>query len=309
MVRRSSPPFWFQLAVAVAAALVVRACLPHGGGLVEGGGSDPHVAQAFLGFLILLVSLVWKGVEVAGKLTLAAVAYSVKLLWLFATKVGNGLTELGHGVLAGLRGAWKFFEWTYEKVLKPAWLKFWRWFDKFRRWLDETIGPVLRWLRELRDTLLDFWKTYVRPWLDLIDVTRRVLRVLSSLGFRWARALDDRLGAIESAIERPFRLVLGKINEVINIVNRVVTLDGLVQRVALVRSLERDYIYAWRAAVNPWSKPLPAEDQKRRDAGRTTKGLPEVTADTIAYMQDRSGPSAPLLEEMTVIWRAYLAGK
>lgn len=289
-MRRSSPPLWFSLCVVVALALALRALgvadLAHAGAVSH--EAAPQVA--IFGLIIAVVSAIWKGLEVAGRVTLAALGYSVKLLWLFASKTANALIDVGHGVLVGLQKAWKFFELTYEKVLKPAWSKFWRWFDKTRAWLDRTFGPTLRWLRRLRDNLLKFWKTWVRPWLDLIDVTRRVLRVLSSLGLKWAAALDKRLGELEARIERPFRLLLAKVNEVINLVNRVVTLDGLLQRVALIRSLERDMRYAWRAAVNWRVQPVDAAgvDAARQQMSKRT--LDSVRHDIAASIVDGSGP-------------------
>jgi hypothetical protein len=252
--RSSSPPLWFNLVVVVVLALALRACMHIVPALAADArhGAPPSVAFWF--FLVRIVEAIWKGVQVAGRVTLEILEWSVKALWAFAQTTANGLKGLGLLVGRGLKGVWDFFEATYENVIKPAWLKFWRWFDKFRRWLDQTFGPVLAWLRQLRDSLLAFWKTWIRPWLDLIDVTRKGLRVLSSMGIGWARRLDAYLADLESRIEKPFLFVLSKLNEVINVVNRIVTLDGLLQRVALIRSLERDYLYAWRAAVNPWTR-------------------------------------------------------
>jgi hypothetical protein len=305
-MRRTPPPLWFSICVAVALAWVCRYALPGSGEAALAGGHQAPPSQAFLGLIIFVVSAIWKGLEAAARVTLAAVAYSVKLLWLFASKSANALIDLGHGVLTGLRAAWKFFELSYEKVIKPAFTKFWRWFDKFRKWLDDTFGPTLRFLRRLRDNLLRFWKTYVRPWLDFIDVTRRVLRVLSSLGLAWAAALDKRLGDLEARIERPFQLLLAKVNEVINLVNRVVTLDGLFQRVALIRSLGRDYQYAWRAIAQPYTRALTEADRRHADDKLAVKSLRQIENETRAYVRDGGGPRAALIDEMTIVWRNQL---
>jgi hypothetical protein len=304
-MRRTPPPLWFSICVAVALAWLCRYSLAGSADAALAGGHQPHVQQAFWPIVFAIVSAIWRGLEVAGRVTLAAVAYSVKLLWLFASKAANGVIAVGNALLKGLRVAWQFFELSYEKVIKPAFTKFWRWFDKFRKWLDDTFGPVLKYLRELRQHLLNFWKWWIRPWLDFIDVTRRLLHVLSSLGLGWAAALDRRLADLEARIERPFRLLLAKLNEVIHLVDRVITGNGLLQRVALLRSLERDYKYAWRVAMNPWQKPLDPEDQRRHDEGRTTKTVTDVATDTQEYMRDGTGPSAAVLDEMALIWKRY----
>src|SRR4051812_24391828 len=118
-MRRTSPPLWFSICVAVALALLARLVAGSGAGAAWDGGHAPATQQAFLGLVIFVIGVIWKGLEAAARVTLAAVAYSVKLLWLFASKTGNALIDLGHGVLTGLRAAWRFFELSYEKVIKP----------------------------------------------------------------------------------------------------------------------------------------------------------------------------------------------
>jgi len=258
-----------------------------------------------LGFFIIVGEIIWKGLEVAAKITLEILHWMVVNLSLVVTKLGNGLKALGSALLVGLRKSWEFLGDTYEHVLKPAWEKFWRWFDRFRKWLDDTFGPVLRFLRRVRDTLLAFWKTYVRPWLDLIDVTRRLLRVLNSLGLHWAAELDAKLGAIEDAIERPFRLLLEKLNDVINIVNGIVDGFGLFQRVVLIRSLARDYQYAWQAMANPYRKPVP-DTARTLPEIPTVYGPPDILPGIKAFLRDGSGPDADLVHAEAAAWRQYV---
>ena len=97
------------------------------------------------------------------------------------------------------------------------------------------------------------------------------MRILSSLGVAWARKLDAQLGAIEDKIERPFRYVLAKVNEIVNLVNRVITADGLFQRAALIRSLGRRLQVRVEsnpavASVNPLTDAQRDEVRKRKPA-------------------------------------------
>lgn len=303
-VKKPQPPLWFTLLVTVAIAGALR-CWDAGGlGGASGGGHAPDVQYGFWFFVILIASAIWKGLEVAGRVTLLALSWSVKALWWFATTTANGLKYIGQQFLNGLKASWEFLRLTYNQVIKPGLVKFWQWFDKFRHWLDTTFGPVMDWLKIIRDNVVLFYKTWIRPWLDLIDVTRRVLRIFSALGFDWARRLDAKIGELQELIDRPFRLLLSKINEVINIVNRVVTLDGLIQRVALIRSLERDMKFAWAAAVNWRVQPIDPssiDDAKRVMSART---IQQVRADTTAGIADRSGPFAAWADEVasTIDW-------
>jgi hypothetical protein len=290
MLRRPAPPLWFLLCVVVVSGLLLRAFLGEDAFVAPSDGHLPQVQLGFWGFLILVGQLIWKGLEIAGRVTLEVLKWMVVNLSLVVTKLGNGLKALGQALLLGLQKSWKFFELTYEKVLKPAWGKFWSWFDKFRRWLDRTIGPVLKWLRRLRDNLLKFWKEYVRPWLDLIDVTRRALRILNSLGLRWAGALDRRLGEIEEAIERPFRLLLAKVNEVITIVNRIMTADGLFQRLTLLRTLARDYGEIGKAIADRFSRRLTDEEERVYKAPFKPKTDATHLAELRVAITDADGP-------------------
>lgn len=306
MVPRRAVPLWLLLSLAVVAAVCLRCLGAAGTGNAGGGGESPQFQLAFLGFLVTLGGWILHGLSAAARVSVAALAWSVKALWLFATKTHNGLLSLGRGVLTGLQKAWRFFELTYERVLKPAWGKFWSWFDKFRRWLDATVGPVLEFLRDVRDGILDFWKTYVRPWLDVIDVTRRLLRVLGSLGLQWARELDRKLAELESKIERPLRLVIAELNQIIGVVNRVITANGLIQKVSNIRSLSRDVREAWRLAVNWRHREVTAEewDEARKEIRRFTSK--EITADARRTIEAGDGRFGALTSEMVATWTREL---
>ncbi len=307
--RRSAPPFWFVLCVAVVLALGCRYVLGSAYWERQGDGHEPQIQQAFFAFLLMIAGVIWKGLEVAAKVTLTALSWSVKALWWFATTTANGLKFVGQQLLTGLKKSWQFLRLTYDRVLKPAVLKFWRYFNKFRKWLDDTFGPVLRFLKRVRDSILCFYKTWVRPWLDLIDVTRRILRVLASMGLAWARALDKRLGELEERIDRPFRLVVGKLNEVIGIVNRVITLNGLIQRVALLQSLGRDMRYAWRMAIH-WREADTSTDEMKRVRKRLNdRTLAEQAADTAAGFRDGGGRYHAVIAEQEAQWRIYFRGQ
>lgn len=296
--RRSSPPPWFVVCVAVALALGVRAIDGTLSGSTPGGGHPPDVLYGFWGLFAIIISAIWKGLEVAGRVTLAALAWSVKALWWFATTTYNGLKGVGQAFIIGLKKSWEFFRATYDAVLKPGLVKFWGWFDKFRHWLDRTFGPVLEWLRIVRDHVIAFYRTWVRPWLDLIDVARRTLRIFSALGMDWARRLDAKLGQLQELIDRPFRVVLGKLNEVINIVNRIVTLDGLIQRVTLLRSLVRDYQYVWNTLRNAYDNPLTDDERRRARESKDTAPLTMARAEQEQYLRDGTGPRAARLDEL-----------
>jgi hypothetical protein len=159
---------------------------------------------------------------------------------------------------------------------------------------------------KLRASLLDFWKTTCGR--GSISSTSRARRCAC-----WHRsasdgraALDAYLGRLRDRSSGRFQFVLAKLNEVINVVNRIVTLDGLLQRVALIRSLARDYQFAWRAIAQPYTRAVTDSDREQANHKLGVKPLTQIEHETREYIHGRGGPRAALLEEMAVIWRKQL---
>lgn len=298
-MRRRSVPFWFELLLAVVLALAWRR-------LGLDGDAAPVVQLAFWGWFVIIAQAVWTGIQAVGQASLITLTWMVNALAATARVLGNGLWSIGKVVQKGLLEAWQFLRRTYDVILKPAWLKFWRFVDWAKRTLDDFFRPIFRFLRFVRDDLLKLYDKWVRPILDSIGVARKILGVFKALGLDWAKALDAKLAGLEAAIDRPFRLLLQKINEVQNFVNRIATLDGLFQRLALVRSIERDIRYVSRAFVNWHVAPLTDSEIAEAQARMKTRSMADVQRDTEAALVGRSGPYEAWAVEMSATIKGYL---
>jgi hypothetical protein len=137
------------------------------------GGDGPPLSLAWWPFVALIAGWIWNGIQVAAKITLEVVAYSVKVLWAFATTTFNALRALGKGVIIGLQKSWSFLRGLYEHVLRPAWQKFWQFVQWALRTLERLFEPVVKLVKFLRKWVLDFYDKWVRPILDIIGVARR----------------------------------------------------------------------------------------------------------------------------------------
>lgn len=289
-MRRTLPPIWFQVLVAAALALCVReldAWLVRPG---AGGDEAPPFQMAFWQIIGLVVGWIWTGVQVAAKITLQILAWSVKVLWAFATATANALKAVGKLLVkAGLK-TWDFMRATYEHVLKPAWDKFWKLVDRVQRTLEKIFRPILRFLDRVRAAVDRIYKRFIRPVLDAIGIARKVLRVFATLGADWAKALDRKLADLEERIDAPFRLLRAKLNEVINLVNRVVTLDGLFQRLALIRSVQRDVRYVMNVWWNAAHRNVSDAERAAAIEKPKTKTLATHVGEVRAVTRAHSGP-------------------
>lgn len=107
------------------------------------------------------------------------------------------------------------------------------------QFLKAKFKPILAWLAKVKDHLDDLYKKYIRPIIDTIEFIRALNRVLQTFHINVLRQLDATLAKIEQKIELPYEWIRSHITEVENWINRIVTADGLFQRVALVRSMGR----------------------------------------------------------------------
>jgi hypothetical protein len=292
-------PFWFELAL-----LGVFWLVAHLAGL---DARDPGpVAFAWFAWLVIVAQAIWTGVQAVGQATLVALTWAVNALWLTAKAIGTGMKEFGRLFLRGGKELWGFMRATWTHVLKPVWMKFWRLVDWARRGLEDLFRPILRVLKYVRTEWLKLYDRFVRPVLDTIAIARKALRVGSALGLDWATKLDAKLGGIEAWIDAQFQKVLAEINKVINLVDRVVSADGLFQRLALVRSIERDIRYVSRAFMNWRSAAVADEDYARM---RTTSRVPtidDVLSATTDALTTNSGRYAPFVSETVAQWRIDL---
>lgn len=306
MLPRRSAPLWFEFTVAVALALTVRALDSLVLGQRVSGDGDAPLLLAFWNIVVMVAGAIWKGLEVAGRITLEALKWSVLQLWSFARLAYNGMLAVGKEVLRAARKAWDFLQATYQHVVKPLWDNFWKWFQRAKQWLESVFAPVFNFLQFIRQWILDFYAKWVRPILDVLGIAQRVLRVLEALGLEWARKLDAQLAELQRRIDQPFQIALAKINEIVNIVNRIVTLDGLIQRVALVRSIERDIREVRRAFHNWASKPMTEDDWTELNTIAAPKTDRQLADELTDLMVRNAGPRAALASELAASIRTRL---
>lgn len=261
--------------------------------------TDAPIRGAFLG-------AIWAGITVvAGWLadkavTVAVIVWEVlrtvgRLLWDFAILVGRVFIRV-----------YEIFARFWSQVLKPAINALWDQVGRFARWLNTAMKPVISFLQRVRTEIAKFYDRFFKPIFDTIDAIRRVLRVLAALHVEFARELDRKLSELEARLLAPIQLAMRRINQVIDVVDRIVTFDGLLQRITLLASLtgyQGDWLNLWWNAQTP---ELTAEERRRLLTGGDALTIAEVGAETRRYLQVGGGDMRDVVATGTETARAYL---
>jgi hypothetical protein len=136
------------------------------------------------------------------------------------------------------------------------WSTLWSWLTGLWDWLQRTIiqrlqnllqrihdalkrilGPLLDYIRRMRDLYRQLWLQYVKPIYDFLQRVRRVLVLFRLLGFKWAKRLDARIVALETAITNAFLATYKNLNLLANWINYIIDPFGVFQPSVWLRSI------------------------------------------------------------------------
>lgn len=199
------------------------------------------------------------------------------------------LTRDGRG-LGGQQG-------ILGKVLGPVINAIATLFGAVHNSLLKWLGPAIKWINRLRDLVKRIYDVWLRPILAVIDTFRAFLKILEVFHVKWAQALDDKLALVERKLTAPILLIQSKLNEALNWINRIVTLDGALQRVALLKGLIDNADEAMNLFWTKLHHPITAS---RKAAYLTpVAALPvDGAVSTIrSYLVDGSGADAARIDE------------
>ncbi len=288
--RRRSLGAWRSLGVWLLFALI--AWLDSDGCVFALRPGIPVQHAAVFGAIVSAISTIggWLGAGAAASASYLATAVS----WI-AGRLGTFIKATG----AVFAKSWDALKIVYADVLKPAV----QWIDahvkRLYGWLRTTFQPVFDFLQRVRTELLAYYERFVRPFLDVVDYVRAGLRILGTLGVDWAKALDRKLGEWESVITENFLRVLGYLNRITDIPNSIVTVNGLFQRLPLLRSLDRDAGYWirmwWAKQIRPLPPKPPVPDYLK---GYPVHEVQEDVNTLVDYTTGRGSARDALFEEL-----------
>jgi hypothetical protein len=247
------------------------------------------VDAAFLGFLVgaVLSALGW----------LADKAVTVGyILWQVTVLIGQAVVRSMIVVATVLGRTFSVLARLWSNVLRPFVSWAWREFQALHAWLKRTFQPALDFLYKVRHKLLELYAKYLRPVLDAIEITRRLLQLLAALRLEWARELDRKLAELEYRLTLPLLEAMRLLNRAINWIDRIVDEFGFFQRVTLIQSLlryERDAWNVWWTSVRGREA-----DKGKVVSSAVPERRPEAQAEkVVSYLQGTDVPEFAAAEE------------
>ncbi len=257
--------------------------------MAEGGGG-----WGWVGAVVSILSSLWtrnqgKSTDLGTKLAIEGMRSDVNEM---GQTLGGAIVGIV-GQIASSVGVVKRF---IAKVVRKIYDVIKNVVERIARMLAKIFGPILRYLKSIRFTLKQIYDNVIRPILDFIDKVQAVLRILQLFGVDWAKKLDVKLQQIEEYVLAPYEFLVTKLNEISNWINRIVTLDGLFQRVTLLNSLLRDVGYTNNLWWNSNARPENAIPPGKPGSPTGADGA-KVISEMRTHFRTGNAPVSPLIRE------------
>lgn len=230
------------------------------------------------------------------------------VVWQVIKIIGGAILDVAGVVGRTFVRVWGFFGKFWNSVLRPFVTWSWQQIQKLHAWLKDTLGPVLKFLNAVREDILRIYDKWLKPIFVTLDVLRSITRLLAEFHVPFAQKIDDKLSALETRLLRPIRFALEKVNEAIGWIDRIVTFDGLFQRLTLIES-------QWRYVGDMWNVLLKhqpagvsfAENERRRQQPGHQITAGELSKQLTEYYTTGGGDLAPDVAALSPVWTG-LAG-
>lgn len=207
-----------------------------------------------------------------------------------ARAIARVLRTLTHLAVNGVRA---FATWAYREIVR------------LHDFLKDKFGPVLKWLRELKQHIRDIYDKWVRPVVDTIQFIRQLNAILELFHISLLKKLDATLATIEKRIEDPFVKLNQWITWAENQFDRIIGLDGVFQKVTLVKSMSR-YVPSWlRIATAARPHDVDGDTAYRVTRANMSPTVPDVTGEIETYLAGGDVNIGEVIDQATERSREY----
>jgi hypothetical protein len=175
-----------------------------------------------------LAAAIWQAILFLFNLIIALAQFLLRLI----LAVLNYLADL-------LKKVAGFFRMLWNSFFKRIFADFFNVVRRLHGWLEQHLGPIIRYIQKMRAYMDRLFRLYVKPFLNMIQRVRQFLQVLRLLHVKWAAALDAKLAKVEADVASLFLAVRGILTGAIDILNCLADPLNLFRRPTAVLSIRR----------------------------------------------------------------------
>lgn len=128
----------------------------------------------------------------------------------------------------------------WQNILKPLLTRLKEIIERLHRIYNRIIKPILAAIERQRQLIRRIYNIYFRPILVVITEIRVFLRITRLNQTAFGKALDNRLGKLESKVYAPIALALKQLNDQARLLNFILGPDLYFQQVTQLGSVFRD---------------------------------------------------------------------
>jgi hypothetical protein len=244
-------------------------------------------------------SAIWTGLQVLAGWVATAAEVTATYVWIALQWLSASVASFLRATGSMFAKVWDGVKIVWRDVLKPAL----QWVDahlkRLYAWMRTTFRPVFDFLRDVRARFNKFYTTFVRPVVDTLDFIRAINRALLAFHITVLQSLDSVIQQLERRIQEPFLWINKQLNTIQNVLDRIVTANGYLQRLTTLRSMDR-YAPTWIRMF--WVKQVGPgaglDHPYVLDGEYPARESAEDIADLRAFLVDGSGPRAAEIAEL-----------
>lgn len=254
--------------------------------------------DAWIGIVLAIASVIWDGIQAAADVAMIALQWLVHALWIMVASLAHTVSE-GFWLAAKFAGkALDYIKVAWDRALKP----FLNWAYKklyaLEQWVKLKLAPVLQFLERVKAAIDQIYKGFVKPIVDTIEFLRALNRVLEAFHITVLAKLDEVLQQIEQRLEDPFLWVRAKITWVENWIDRIVTFDGLFQRITLLASMAKHAPEWLNIGANFRHRPLTSDEAGALARGSQVTAGPALARDLTAYIHGGRNETGDVIDAL-----------
>lgn len=153
--------------------------------------------------------------------------------------IWNVIGFIADFILKVFRSIGSFFSHIWTNFFKGIFTKVFSGIQKLTTFLESKLRPIIKFLTTVRKYVDKIYKTYIAPFLKVIQHIRQFLQILKLLHVKFAAELDKILGQVQRDVQGVFTQIRGILNTTIDLLNIIADPSKLLRKPTMVLSIRR----------------------------------------------------------------------